>query len=277
MPGTRSRPRNWRRCARACRWHGQRCCRRFRLNASTAKVVGGREFGNSLNQSVEVPLDYESPQASLNLRTPLFNYEALSRLRQATSVADGAEALLAARHIDLVNRLTAAYLEVLIAARSAGRWPPRTCVLCRPRPSARRRRFTRRRGHGAGGHGRRSRRPSWHATACCAVQDDVVIARRALQRITGLDADGAARRAGRLRRAVAAAADAAGVDRPDAAEQSAAALQAPERRRGELRHRAPACRALPAPGSGRRHGAGARANRWPRSTRRRNSGRSACS
>lgn len=84
------------------------------LNASIAKVTGSREFGNGLNQSVRVPLDYESPQVSLNLRTPVFNYESLYRVRQATSAVEGAEALLQARHLDLVNRLTTAYLEVLV-------------------------------------------------------------------------------------------------------------------------------------------------------------------
>ena len=156
------------------------------LNASTAKVVGGREFGNSLNQSVEVPLDYESPQASLNLRAPLFNYEALSRLRQATSVADGAEALLAARHIDLVNRLTAAYLEVLIQHEVLALAAEDLRSLQAQAERARRR-FTL-------GEGTVQEATAAESAAELArnrlvrIQDDVVIARRALQRITGLDA-----------------------------------------------------------------------------------------
>ena len=116
---------------------------------------GHTRFGNSLDQSVEVPLDYESPQVSLNLRTPLFNYEALSRLRQATSAADGAEALLAARHIDLVNRLTAAYLEVLIQheVRAMAAEDLRSLQAQAERAQAA---LHARRGHGAGGcHGRR--------------------------------------------------------------------------------------------------------------------------
>ena len=44
------------------------------LSASVSRVMGSREFGNSLNQSVRVPLDYESPQVSLNLRTPCLLY-----------------------------------------------------------------------------------------------------------------------------------------------------------------------------------------------------------
>ncbi len=84
------------------------------FNASVTKVKGLRDFGNSLNQDVRVPLDYEAPQYSLNLRAPLFNYETLARLRQATSAAEGAEAMMQARHLDLVNRLTTAYLEVLV-------------------------------------------------------------------------------------------------------------------------------------------------------------------
>ena len=155
------------------------------LNASTAKVVGRREFGNSLNQGVEVPLDYESPQVSLNLRTPLFNYEALSRLRQATSAADGAQALLAARHIDLVNRLTAAYLEVLIQheVRVMAEEDLRSLQAQAERA---RRRFTL-------GEGTVQEATAAESAAGLAknrlvrVQDDVVSARRELQRITGLE------------------------------------------------------------------------------------------
>ena len=84
------------------------------LNASVSKVRGTRDFGNSLNQDVRVPLDYEAPQFGLSLRAPIFNFETLARLRQATSAAEGAEAMLQARHLDLVSRLTTSYLEVLM-------------------------------------------------------------------------------------------------------------------------------------------------------------------
>jgi protease secretion system outer membrane protein len=156
------------------------------LNASTAKVVGTREFGNSLNQNVKVPLDYESPQASLNLRAPIFNYEALSRLRQATSASDGAEALLAARHIDLVNRLTAAYLEVLLQHEVLALAAEDLRSLQAQADRARRR-FTL-------GEGTLQEATAAESAAELArirlvrIQDDVVIARRSLQRITGLDA-----------------------------------------------------------------------------------------
>ena len=156
------------------------------LNASTSKVMGTREFGNSLNQSVQVPLDYESPQASLNLRTPLFNYEALSRLRQAASVADGAEAQLAARHIDLVNRLTAAYLEVLLQHE--------VLVLAREDLLSLRAQADRARRRYTGGEGTVQEATAAESAAELArnrvvrALDDLVIARRGLQRITGLDA-----------------------------------------------------------------------------------------
>jgi TolC family type I secretion outer membrane protein len=155
------------------------------LSASTARVTGTREFGNSLNQSVYVPLDYQSPQASLNLRAPLFNYEALSRLRQATSASEGAEALLAARHIDLVNRLTAAYLEVLIQHEALAMAEEDLRSLLAQAERARRR-FT----FGEGTVQETTAAESATELArnrLVRIQDDVATARRELQRITGLE------------------------------------------------------------------------------------------
>jgi protease secretion system outer membrane protein len=155
------------------------------LSASTARVTGTREFGNSLNQSVNVPLDYQSPQASLNLRAPLFNYEALSRLRQATSASEGAEALLAARHIDLVNRLTSAYLEVLVQHEALAMAEEDLRSL-RAQAERARRRFT-------FGEGTVQETTAAESAAELArnrlvrIQDDVTTARRELQRVTGLE------------------------------------------------------------------------------------------
>jgi outer membrane protein TolC len=81
------------------------------FSASTSRVEGQREFANSLSQEVKVPLDYTSPSASLSFRAPLFNYDALSRTRQAYSAVDAAEQTFKARQTDLVNRLTSVYLQ----------------------------------------------------------------------------------------------------------------------------------------------------------------------
>ena len=85
------------------------------LSASTASVTGTREFPNSLNQSVRIPADYNSPQASLQLRTPIFNYDALSRYRQAGFQVLSAEALYEFRGYELAERVATTYMQVLLA------------------------------------------------------------------------------------------------------------------------------------------------------------------
>lgn len=85
------------------------------LQASTSLTSGQREFPNQLNQDVRVPLDYSSPQASLQLRSPLFNYESLTRYRQAGAQLDGAEALYELRGLELADRLGTAYVQALLA------------------------------------------------------------------------------------------------------------------------------------------------------------------
>jgi len=86
------------------------------LSASTSKVTGRREFANSLSQEVEVPLDYTAPSASLQLRAPLFSYDAISRARQAYVSVEAAEQSFVARQADLATRLLAAYLQVVAAS-----------------------------------------------------------------------------------------------------------------------------------------------------------------
>ncbi len=155
------------------------------LNASVARVTGTREFGNSLNQSVSVPLDYDSPQVSLNLRTPVFNYEAWSRLKQARSLAEGAEALMTARHMDLVNRLTAAYLGVLVQ-HEVMTLAAEDLRSLQTQAETARQRYTR-------GEGTIQEATAGEAAAELAKTrlarsvDDLAIARQALQRVTGLD------------------------------------------------------------------------------------------
>lgn len=86
------------------------------LNASQSEVQGNREFSNGLNQAVRVPLEYSSPQASLQMRVPILNYEALTRLRQAGQQVLGAEAVFEFRGLELADRVGAAYVQVLLAA-----------------------------------------------------------------------------------------------------------------------------------------------------------------
>lgn len=85
------------------------------LTASGTNASGSREFPNSLDQQVRVPLDYNAPQANLQLRTPIFNYEALTRYRQAGAQVDSAESVYEARGLDLVERTAAAYLQAVLA------------------------------------------------------------------------------------------------------------------------------------------------------------------
>lgn len=85
------------------------------LNASVSRVQGQREFPNALNQTVRTQVNYDAPQASLSMRAPLFNLEARRRVDVAQAQADGADAVLRVRSLDLVDRLGAAYLGVLLA------------------------------------------------------------------------------------------------------------------------------------------------------------------
>jgi protease secretion system outer membrane protein len=86
------------------------------FSASTSKVRGRREFANGLSQEVEVPLDYQAPQASLQLRAPLINFDALARTRQAYVSVEAAEQTFLAREADLALRLIGAYLQVVAAS-----------------------------------------------------------------------------------------------------------------------------------------------------------------
>ncbi len=88
------------------------------LNAANSSVTGSRRFPNAQNQEVRTPLDYSAPQTSLNLRVPLFNYEALSGYRQAEAQSEVAEALYRTQGLDLVERLGNAYTQTLLAEQA---------------------------------------------------------------------------------------------------------------------------------------------------------------
>lgn len=83
------------------------------LNYSNADVTGTREFPNGLSQQVTTRVEYESPQTSLSLRLPLFNYDAWSRLDQAQAQTQAAESSFRARGLELTERVVTAYLQTL--------------------------------------------------------------------------------------------------------------------------------------------------------------------
>lgn len=85
------------------------------FSAANSDVTGSRRFPNSLNQDVRVHLDYSTPQGSLAMRVPIFNYEAISRYRQAQAQSDTAESVFRTKGLDLIDRLGSAYLQVLLA------------------------------------------------------------------------------------------------------------------------------------------------------------------
>lgn len=85
------------------------------LSLSDSMVSGVRVFPNSLSQEVRIRTDYSAPQTSLSMRAPVFNLEATSGLRRAESLALGADAAFQVRNLELIDRLGAAYLDILLA------------------------------------------------------------------------------------------------------------------------------------------------------------------
>lgn len=85
------------------------------LSASNTEVEGNREFTNGLNQTVRVPLEYSSPQASLQMRLPVLHVEANTRLEQVAAQVLGAEALFELRGLELADRVGTAYVQLLLA------------------------------------------------------------------------------------------------------------------------------------------------------------------
>lgn len=85
------------------------------LNAAQASVRGTRSFPNSFNQEVRVRLNYETPQASLSVRMPILNFEGRAGLQQAQAETRVAEQQFRADGLGLVDRLSAAYIQLLSA------------------------------------------------------------------------------------------------------------------------------------------------------------------
>lgn len=88
------------------------------LNAAETSVQGTRQFANALNQEVRTRLDYQAPQASLQLRMPLFDYDALNAYKQAQVQTEVAEETFRSQGMELVERLAASYLQVLLSGQA---------------------------------------------------------------------------------------------------------------------------------------------------------------
>ncbi|MCB1981762.1 MAG: TolC family protein [Rhodoferax sp.] len=88
------------------------------LVVSRSESEGWRRFSNAQNQPVEVPLGYSSPQTSLTVRWPLVNLEGLAAVDQAEAQVKLAEQQFRADGLNLLDRLSAAYAELLAAHAS---------------------------------------------------------------------------------------------------------------------------------------------------------------
>lgn len=85
------------------------------LSLSDAQVSGSRTAVNIFGQTVTSPLDYRTPQQVLSVRAPLLNRDAQQKLEQARAQQRVAEAVLALRGQELVERLAQAMLQRLFA------------------------------------------------------------------------------------------------------------------------------------------------------------------
>ena len=155
------------------------------LNVNESLTQGRREFPNSQNQLVAVNVDYLSPQATLQMRAPIFNWESISRYRQSLVQSDAADAVFRVRAADLMDRLTLAYLQRLLADENV--------ALAQSQMSALEGQQLRAEQRLQRGEGTRIEVSETLAQLSVArirlleAQDQVTIARRGLARITGLD------------------------------------------------------------------------------------------
>lgn len=88
------------------------------LSLSDTQVKGSRTADNILGQPVTSELDYRAPVQSLNLRAPLFNREGSKKVQLAQLQVQFAEAVFAARKLELLDRLMTAYLQRLLSEQS---------------------------------------------------------------------------------------------------------------------------------------------------------------
>lgn len=158
------------------------------LGYSRSDVSGTRSFYNTLNQEVQVQLQYGSPQTSLSMRMPLWNQEARARLDQTQVQADGAAQLYRSRGLELIDRVGSAYLQVLLAIDGQG--------LARSQVIALQGQLDRAEQRLKRGEGTRTEAALAQAAVDLAkvrvleADDQLELARRALKRITGKDPQG---------------------------------------------------------------------------------------
>lgn len=157
------------------------------LNFSDARTQGTRDFPNAVGQQVSVAVDYASPQASLQVRAPIFNWESISRYRQALLQSDAADAIFRVRGGDLVERLSLAYLQRLLSAENLRLVQAQIESL-----QAQQLRAEERLKRGEGTRievAEASAQLDTVRVRALDARDQVLVARRALQRITGIDAE----------------------------------------------------------------------------------------
>ncbi len=158
------------------------------FSLSDSRSTGTREFPNSLNQQVTLDVDFRAPQMALQLRAPVFNYESISRYRQSKVQAEGAEAVFRARAMDLLDRLSVAYLQQMLADENVRQAGVQLTWLQAQQERAKKRL--------EGGEGTRIETADAQAQLDLMqakyfdAQDQAQIARRALARITGLEGQG---------------------------------------------------------------------------------------
>lgn len=154
------------------------------LTASSTTVQGSRRFPNNTNQEVRVRLDYEAPQAALQLRMPIFNWQALKSYKISQVESEVAELTLSVQSLELLDRVAEAYIRALMAeaARTAAEGQIRSIELQLTQSAQRLQR----------GEGTRVQLVQVQASLDLArarkvEADDVVdLAARQLQRVTGL-------------------------------------------------------------------------------------------
>lgn len=85
------------------------------FSAGATRYSGDRSTTGTGVPGVSEPLDYTSRQNAINLRMPLYNFEAISRYRQAESQVAYADSLFGVRSNELAVRVAAAYFDLLLA------------------------------------------------------------------------------------------------------------------------------------------------------------------
>lgn len=85
------------------------------VSSGATRYNGEREYSSANSGASVEKLDYTSRQNALNLRMPLYNFEAISRYRQAEKQVAYAESLFIVRGNELATRLAEAYFDLQLA------------------------------------------------------------------------------------------------------------------------------------------------------------------